>query len=222
MLTLLIETSTERGLIALLDDHTLLFQRELPFGYNNSKFLLPAIETELKNNTLSFQQLSLIAVSIGPGSYTGIRIGVIVAKTLAYALRKPLVGICSLEGFVPESNGPFAAIIDAKIGGVYLLTGIKTEQNIIFTSQPEVCEWSHIKDRLQGINTLVTPYSARIQPLLHTHYPEAHCEWHEIGPNALHLGHSALEKFQQGDFSTDTHLNLLYLRKTQAELERGK
>jgi tRNA threonylcarbamoyl adenosine modification protein YeaZ len=222
MLTLIIETSTERGLIALLDGKTLLFQTMLPFGYNNSKFLLPAIEAELKNKALTLQQLSLIAVGIGPGSYTGIRIGVVVAKTLAYALKKPLIGLCSLTGFIPDSDGPFAVLIDAKIGGVYLLTGEKNGEKISFTSQPEVCEWIHIKERLKGIKILVTPYSARIQPLMQTHYPELDCEWQEIGPSALQLGHSALEKFHQGEFSEDTHLDLLYLRKTQAEIEKGK
>ena len=222
MLTLIIDTSTERGLIALVDGQKLLFNVKLPFGYNNSKFLLPAIEAEMKSRALTLEQLSLIAVGIGPGSYTGIRIGVVAAKTLAYALKKPLVGLCSLTGFIPDCEGAFAALIDAKIGGVYLITGIKSGEEITYTSQPEVCEWNQIKDRLKEIRTVVTPFSARIQPLMQMHCPELDCKWIEIGPDALQLGFSAQEKYEKGEFSEDTQLELLYLRKTQAEIERGK
>lgn len=221
MLTLLIETSTERGLIAVLEQGSVLFQKTLPFGYQNSTYLLPTIEAELKQHRISLKQLSLIAVGIGPGSYTGLRVGVVVGKTLSYALKLPLVGVCSLEGFVPDSNGPFAAIIDAKIGGVYLLKGIKSDEGIVYASQPEICEGEQVQEKLKEIHTLVTPYSARIQPLLHTRFPDNKWTWQEVEPSAVLLGLSALKKFQQGQFSSDTHLDLLYLRKTQAEIEKN-
>ncbi len=106
MLTLLIETSTERGLIALFDETTALFQVDLPFGYNNSKYLLPMLKQELKESSHTLDQIALVAVGIGPGSYTGIRIGATVAKTLSFAQKLPLIGICSLEGFIPNRDGP--------------------------------------------------------------------------------------------------------------------
>ena len=123
MLTLLIEASTERGMIAILDKENILFHEELPFGYNNSKYLLPTIEKALHVTNLSVKQLSTIAVGIGPGSYTGIRIAAATAKALSYACKIPLVGICTLEGFVPNRDGSFATIIDAKISGTYLIKG---------------------------------------------------------------------------------------------------
>jgi hypothetical protein len=52
------------------------------------------------------------------------------------------------------------------------------------------------------------------------HYPELDCEWQETAPNALHLGILALDKYHRGEFPEDTQLDLLYLRKTQAEIER--
>lgn len=221
MITLLIETSTERGIVALYDNTTPLFHAELPFGYNNSKFLLPTLEKELKEAKISLNQIGLIAVGIGPGSYTGIRIGVMVAKTLAFAEKLPLVGVCTLEGFVPDQDGTFAAVIDAKIGGLYLLKGKKKGNHITYTSQPEVCALEKIGERLTDVETLITPCSTRIKPLLEKHYPGSSWKWLEASPNPLHLIKSALDKFKKGEASSDTHLNLLYLRKTQAEVEKG-
>jgi tRNA threonylcarbamoyladenosine biosynthesis protein TsaB len=222
MLTLLIETSTERGIVAILEHTTVLYNAELPFGYNNSKFLLPMLEQGLKHANLSLSQIALIAVGIGPGSYTGIRIGVVVAKTVAFARKLPLVGVCSLEGFIPKCDGPFAAVIDAKIGGLYLLKGNKRGDCVEYHSQPEVCELEKAGEHLSDVKVLVTPCANRIKPLLETCYPEGRWEWQEREPCAEQLAKAVLNKFNRGEASYDAHLDILYLRKTQAEIEKGK
>lgn len=89
MISLLIETCTERGVIAFFKGTDLIYERELPYGYQNSQHLLPEIQQTFQKLALSPQQLQFITVGRGPGSYTGIRIGVMVAKTLAYALKIP-------------------------------------------------------------------------------------------------------------------------------------
>lgn len=222
MLTLIIETSTERGVVAISDNTTPLFHSELPYGYNNSKFLLPTLEQGLKEAKLNLNQIELIAVGIGPGSYTGIRIGVVVAKTLAFAGKLPLVGVCSLEGFIPNCDGPFAAVIDAKIGGLYVLKGEKSGDRIEYRSQPEVCELEKAGELLSEVKTLVTPCSSRIKPLLESRYPKGTWEWQESAPSIIQLSKAALNKFNRGEASYDTHLDILYLRKTQAEIEKRK
>ena len=97
MHTLIIETSTEQGVVAILKDETVLEVSYLPFGYNQSNYLLPHLQSLFQTSGLTPQQIDAIGVGIGPGSYTGIRIGAAAAKTLAYACRKPLIGISSLE-----------------------------------------------------------------------------------------------------------------------------
>ena len=86
---LLIETSTERGLIAIGSKNQILFEKALPFGFNNSTHLIPTIDEALSKLQIKISDLQGIAVGIGPGSYTGIRIGAAAAKTLSFACRLP-------------------------------------------------------------------------------------------------------------------------------------
>ncbi|MBA3957887.1 MAG: tRNA (adenosine(37)-N6)-threonylcarbamoyltransferase complex dimerization subunit type 1 TsaB [Parachlamydiaceae bacterium] len=218
MLTLLIETSTERGIVAIRKNDQLVFQKALPFGYQNAQLLLPTIEEGLSDLKCSAQDLSLIASGIGPGSYTGLRIGAMVAKTLAYACQKPLIGICSLETFVPQTSGRFAALIDAKIGGVYLLKGDYNQGKIEYLSEALITPLDTLKTWLDDVEIVVTPNASRLRPLLESQFP--HLQWEENSPSPLRMGFIALERWKMGQVNND--LELLYLRQTQAEIEKQK
>lgn len=220
MLTLLIETSTERGVVALSDGAALLFRKELPFGFNNSKFLMSVLEELFQQTGIRPEKIKLIAAGIGPGSYTGMRVGAATAKALSYALKIPLVGVCSLEGFVPTHSGTFAAMIDAKIGGAYLLTGIKKDEEVKYDSQPSVKPINAIGPYLKQADIVVTPYCEGLRKKVHDCFPDASCEWEERSPCAETMLNRAAENYAKGQFSTDGKLELLYLRKTQAELEK--
>ena len=108
MISLLIETSTERSLIALFRDLDPLDIRELPFGLQNSKHLLPEIKSLFERAGLKPADLDLIVAGIGPGSYTGIRVGAMTAKAMAFALNIPVIGISSLEGFIAPEAMPLS------------------------------------------------------------------------------------------------------------------
>lgn len=222
MLNLLIEASTECGIVAIFNNQTMIFYEALPFGYNNSQYLLPTVEKGLKQLNLKPQELQLITAGVGPGSYTGIRVGASTAKTLAYVCKLPLVGICSLIGFIPNVDGSFAALIDAKISGVYLLKGIKQGDCIHYTTAPEVCEIEKLHEKLIDVEVLVTPHSKRLQPLLQKRYPTSTWQWLESYPSPLQMNQCAIENFRAGHYSVNSQLELLYLRKTQAEIEKGK
>src|SRR5262249_52696695 len=133
---LIIETSTEQGCAAIVANGKVTFLAQIPTGLQNSTYLLPEIQRGLQLLDMDPQQLHSIAVGIGPGSYTGIRVGAIVAKTLSFALKKPLIGICSLKCFTPTLEGYFAVLIDAKIGGVYVLKGLKKGSSIQYLDDP--------------------------------------------------------------------------------------
>lgn len=112
MTILIIDTSTERGIVALGTlDGKIVAEKKLPSGYQNSDHIFPA----LRDLGVVVEQLKGIICATGPGSYTGIRVGAVVAKTLSFAQGIPLVGVCTLEGF------PEPALIDAKTGGAYVL-----------------------------------------------------------------------------------------------------
>lgn len=202
-----------------MEGATPLFQLELPFGYSNSQHLLPAIETGLDQLKITIDQLSLIAVGIGPGSYTGIRVGAMVGKALAFPHHVPLVGICTLHTFVPNGMGDFAAVIDAKIGGAYLVKGNKRNSEIHYHTQPMVCPLEEVAKQLQDVSVIVTPNQKRLQPLLDAE--SSMWEWQEKAPCAHHMTALALQKFHSGCYSTNGHLDLLYMRKTQAEIEKS-
>jgi tRNA threonylcarbamoyladenosine biosynthesis protein TsaB len=220
MLTLLIETSTERGVVAILEGLKLISKIELPFGLSNSSYLLPAIENQSHTHRLTIKDFQLIVVGVGPGSYTGIRVAATTAKSLAYASRLPLIGVCSLEGFTPENEGPFAALIDAKIGGAYLLKGMMQKGKCSYSVAPAVFPLEKLQVELQDITTIVTPNSKIIKTKLEELFPDSNWKWEECCPNPIQIVATGIYKFENGIASDVNSLELLYLRKTQAELER--
>lgn len=97
-----------------------------------SQSLLPELSALLLKTGLSLKEIACIAVGIGPGSYTGTRIGVAVARSLSFGLGIPLRGFCSLLTFLPPAQGHFASLLAAKTGLFFLLTGEKREKRITF------------------------------------------------------------------------------------------
>ena len=96
-LILNIETSTEVCSVALAREGIVINQRENQSGQNHSKLLTLYIKELLDESKIISNQLNAVAVSGGPGSYTGLRIGVSVAKGICYASQLPLIAISSLE-----------------------------------------------------------------------------------------------------------------------------
>jgi tRNA threonylcarbamoyl adenosine modification protein YeaZ len=80
--------------------------------------------------------LTRIVVGVGPGSYTGVRVGMALAAGLHLATGTPLVGVCSLTAYTPEHDGPFSAVVSAGPGGFYVLEGEKKGQ-IIEWGEPQ-------------------------------------------------------------------------------------
>jgi tRNA threonylcarbamoyladenosine biosynthesis protein TsaB len=211
MLTLLVETSTERGLIALADGKQVLSSRTLELPLNQAKMLFPAIQELLRERHVAPAEIRCVGVGIGPGSYTGIRIGVTVAKVMAFSQNIPLVGLCSLELLVPSGEEqPFAAVIDARIGGVYVLL-----------AEPKLVALDAVGEMLQGIPKLVSPNVTPIKRRMEEAYPAMQWQWEECGPRADIMAALVQQHYALGQFSLDGQLELLYLRKTQAEIERA-
>lgn len=218
MHSLLIETSTDQGLLAILENQQLVFQGNLLPGYQNSKFLLPEIERGLNHLNLQIQDFNYIAVGVGPGSYTGIRVGVITAKTLAFATDLPLIGICTLELWTPSAEGRFAVLIDAKIGGAYVITGQKLNGKISYLSPPQICEIHKLGEVLASTETILTPKQVPLIEKINGFYPQNNWTWEEKEPDPLHMDSIAYHKYEAGDYSSE--VDIMYMRKTQAEIER--
>jgi len=119
---LAIDTSTRVGSIALVEGPLLKAQNILDIRATHNQRLLPGIERILTDAGWSLDDLDGFAVSLGPGSFTGLRIGLSIVKGLAWATGKPLVGVPTLDGlaanvsFVPYMICP---ILDARKGEIY-------------------------------------------------------------------------------------------------------
>jgi len=222
MKILIIDTSTERGIIACVEDGAPLFSMELPFGLLNSQFLLPGLDEALKKANVNVKPLDFIIAGVGPGSYTGIRVGATAAKTLSFAMKIPLVGVCSLQGFIPTVPGKFAAVIDAKIGGIYFQKGELSPPKgvVIWDSEPQIVPLEEAAKLLSQTPKILTPNAILLRPKLEQFLPNAPWTWEENYPSPSQLAILGLDKFNTGEYSTDGHLELLYMRKTQAEIER--
>ncbi len=127
MIVLAIDTSTPRAALALgrLGLEALIAPPEADSGpgRRHGRGLIPAIEALLLGEGLKVADLGAIAVGLGPGSYTGLRIGLTAAKTLAYAVGKPLVALDSLEAIArnaPDDILKVVVAVDAQRGDAYL------------------------------------------------------------------------------------------------------
>lgn len=122
MIWLGLDTANAPLSAALVKDGELLVELNSAMGLNHSAGAMPAVEELFKRAGIRPAELDAIAVSEGPGSYTGVRIGVTIAKTLAWTLDKPLTGVSSLR--VLASNiftygVTICPLIDARRGNVY-------------------------------------------------------------------------------------------------------
>lgn len=208
---LFLDTATERALIGLAEDGALIESESLPVGLQNSRYLLPALIELLRKYGLTARSLGLISCGIGPGSYTGIRVGAALAQSMAFALKIPLGSFSSLEGFLPKSPGTFAAVLDARYGGIYAQKGHFDGRLYNFSSGPEVIGWDQAEHSLQGVSTLVGPkidsLKAKLQEKL------SFIKWEESAPSPDHLAHLSYLNYKRGNVSQRAELKLLYLRR---------
>jgi len=123
MKILAIDTSNYVLGVAIIDEDKVIGEYITNINKNHSVRVMPAIEALLKDVDVKPSDLTKIVVAEGPGSYTGVRIGVTIAKTLAWTLNIPLVGVSSLKvvaGTVGRYfNGVVSPLFDARRGQIY-------------------------------------------------------------------------------------------------------
>ncbi|WP_010285561.1 tRNA (adenosine(37)-N6)-threonylcarbamoyltransferase complex dimerization subunit type 1 TsaB [Bacillus timonensis] len=122
MKVLAIDTSNYVLGVAIVDEEKVIGEVITNLPKNHSVRVMPTIEKLMNECGIKPKELEKIVVAMGPGSYTGVRIGVTIAKTLAWSLQIPLVGVSSLE--VVAANGRFfngfiSPLFDARRGQVY-------------------------------------------------------------------------------------------------------
>lgn len=122
MVTLSFESSAKAASVALVKDGCMLAQYTQCSALTHSRTLLPMAEDLLKNTDMTLNDVDRIACAHGPGSFTGIRIGVATVKGLSWALDKPCVGVSTLEAMAwhgASAGGYVCCVMDARRSQVY-------------------------------------------------------------------------------------------------------
>ena len=122
MLILAFESSGKAASVAICKDGLLLGQYYQNSGLTHSRTLLAMVESLLKNLEITSSDINLVAVSRGPGSFTGVRIGVSAAKGFAWGLDIPVCGVSTLEAMayqIPGQNIIICPVMDARRNQVY-------------------------------------------------------------------------------------------------------
>jgi len=221
MYQLIIENSTDRGLIVCTKDENIIYCREFFCGQNQAKLLMPYLSECLESCKIQVSNLACIGIGVGPGSYTGIRVGVAVAQALAFGHHIPLVEISSLSGYLPEQKQvKYAAIIDARIAGAYVQRGVDLNQKQQLLPQPEICTLENLPEWLGDVEYLVSPNSQLLQAKLKRIYPDKSWQWEERFPCAKALSKFVNQAYQLGQVKQAGQLHLLYLKETLAERQK--
>jgi tRNA threonylcarbamoyladenosine biosynthesis protein TsaB len=155
MRILAIETTAFTGSLALAEDGQLVAQSRLPAELRSAQSLAPAIESLLAEQSWPVKSLQLIAVVQGPGSFTGLRVGVTTAKTLAYAIGAEVLGLDTLDVLASQASstaGCIHPVVDA-------------QRSQLFTARfawPEGMQFP-LRQTATGISDL-PPWLAALQP----------------------------------------------------------
>lgn len=227
MLTLAFETSAKAASVALLDGSKLLGESYQNTGLTHSQTLMVMAEDLLKSCGYTPQQVQAVAVAAGPGSFTGIRIGVAAAKGFAWGAELPCYGVSTLEAMARNLgvyDGYVLPVMDARRSQVYnalflaeggQLTRIREDRAIALSDLAEELKILQKPVFLVGdgstlcYNTLLEEVPSLIMP------PE-----HRMHQRAAGVGLAAAQMIEQGLPGNGAELTPNYLRVSQAERER--
>ena len=190
----------------------------------HGRYLVPAIRDLLHEAGLTVGAIDVLGVGLGPGSYTGLRVGLTVAKVLAYAAGRPLVGFDSLEAIARNAPGDalrVAVVADAQRGDLYTAEFARDA-----SGGPLLCQKPSSVEPLAGWAARVAPGTLVLGPGLelesvrsalpvHAHTLPAGDEAH--WPDARRLPLLALDLWQRGRREDPWFLEPLYLRRSAAE-----
>ena len=219
MKLLSIDTSSDVCSVAILEDDKLIKELNITDSKTHSENLMPLIDRLFKENSLSLKNMQAIACSIGPGSFTGIRIGIATVKAFAEVCQIPAIGVTSLEtlalGCNSSENSTIVSLIDAKNNQVYC--GI-FDNNMHLLEDYLATDIMEVISHLKKYNKIVFVGNGAIihKELLQNELSNTQFSNNNV-QSAFALGLCAFNKWKTGEKSSADTLLPLYLRKSQAE-----
>lgn len=226
MKLLAIETSTMVGGVAIMEDDTLIAESRINVKITHSERIMGAVDHMLTQSGMKIGDMDVFAIAIGPGSFTGLRVGLSTVKGLVYATGKRLVSVSTLEAFawnVPFSKYQVCPLLDARKKEVYAgifrwdgngFTRVMNEQTV------------RIDKLLSGINepTIFLGegsiiYKDNIKAWLNDSAIFGHPQ--DMVPSPANVAYIGMIKAKKGEFEDPIRLVPLYIRKSEAEIKFG-
>ncbi len=212
-----IETSTAVCSVAIHDCGKLVSLKELKEDGAHSEKLIGLIDSVLQDAELGYSSLDAIAVSQGPGSYTGLRIGVSTAKGLSYALSKPLLGINTLQAMASQrkyQKGEVGiAVLDARRMEVYC-QAFGQEGRVLSSIESVVLDENSFLNYLEKDKVYFSGDAMGKVSSVVNHKNAVFLV--DLGLSANHLGSIAFEKYQAGQFEDIAYFVPNYLKEFKA------
>ncbi len=221
MKILSVDTSSIVCSVSILENEQILYEASTNNGLTHSEKLMPMVKEAFDKLSLNLSDIDMYVSSIGPGSFTGIRIGISTIKAFVDVYNKPYFGISSLEGLAYNTNSTnlVCSIIDAKNNNVY--AGIYKYENGIYTLEED-----YISDTIETLLTKLSKYSKTVitfvgdgsvvyHDILLSTIPN--CEFsHNNNCSSVSNAICAFRKHQNNIIDSN-NLSPLYLKKSQAE-----
>ena len=218
MRVLAVETSSLAGGVALLDDERLVAEYLLDVSVTHSERLMAAIDRVLIDARWTARELGGLAVAVGPGSFTGLRIAVSTVKGLGLALRLPIAAVPTLDAMaaaLPWAALPVCPVLDARKGEVYASFyrwhggAMRREWEYLALSPAALAErlTEPVIVAGDGAPVIRSPHARLLPPPRRL-------------PSPACVGLLGLERLRRGETVAAAALAPLYLRPSEAELKR--
>ena len=219
------ETSAKAASVALLNGEILLGESYQNTGLTHSQTLMSMAEDLMKNSGISLSDLTAVAVAAGPGSFTGVRIGVAAAKGLAWGRELPLYGVSTLEAMalgLGVYEGYVLCAMDARRNQVYTALFFAEKGVLTRVSEDAALSLAEVKTQIEALERPVYLVGDGAKLCFDTLalpnliLPPAH----RMHQRASGVGLAALKEIERGNSGDAAALTPNYLRLSQAERER--
>jgi len=227
MKILALESSATAASVALCEGEALIAQSFQQTGLTHSQTLLPMVETLLAGCGMHLRDIDLLAVASGPGSFTGLRIGVSTAKGLAWANELPCAACSTLEAMAWNAiaiEGALCAVMDARRAQVYNAR-FRSDGAVLERLSPDrAISLEDLATQLRGTGCTQWLVGDGAQ-LCYDYFIERGIPVRLVPPNlrqqsAWGVARAALDLWERGETTTGSLLVPQYLRLSQAERER--
>lgn len=227
MLILAFETSAKAASVALMRDNTILAESYLNNGKTHSATMLPMAEQLLHDCDTKMADIDYLAVANGPGSFTGIRIGVSAVKGLAWASDKPICPVSTLEAMAHQLRGVhgiICAVMDARRNQVYNALFRSDASGLTRLCEDRAIALSDLKSELQGFEDPIflvgdgskLTYNTLQSKISTLHFPAPNLEFQHASGVCM----AASDLIAKGYTYHHSQVSPNYIRLSQAERER--